>query len=85
MADYNIFFKESVDKDLRHIPKREIEIIFRKIWALAADPRPSGCEKLTGREMYRIRQGVYRILYTIQDDKLTICVVKVGHRKEVYR
>ena len=56
-----------------------------RIEALAEDPRPPGCEKLTGQQRYRLRQGRYRILYSIQDDELTIWVVKVGHRKDIYR
>jgi mRNA interferase RelE/StbE len=56
-----------------------------RIEALAEDPRPPGCEKLTGQQRYRLRQGRYRILYPIQDDELTIWVVKVGHRKDIYR
>jgi mRNA interferase RelE/StbE len=57
----------------------------KRIVALAGDPPPPGCEKLSAQERYRIRQGNYRIIYSIQDDELTIGVVKVGHRKEVYR
>jgi mRNA interferase RelE/StbE len=57
----------------------------RRIKGLARDPRPPGCEKLSGEERYRIRQGKYRILYSIEDRDLIIYVVKVGHRREVYR
>jgi len=85
MAAYKIFFRESVEKDFRSIPKKDLQRILRCIEELGEDPRPSGCEKLTGRERYRIRQGRYRILYSIQDDALTVWVVKVGHRKDVYR
>ncbi len=85
MARYNIFFRESVSKDFNSIPKKDIQKILRRIEALGEDPRPSGCEKLTGQERYRVRQGRYRILYSIQDEALTVWVVKVGHRKDVYR
>ncbi len=85
MAAYKIFFKESVEKDLDTIPKKDIQKILRRIKALADEPRPSGCEKLTGKERYRLRQGRYRVLYSIQDQTLTVSVVKVGHRKDVYR
>jgi mRNA interferase RelE/StbE len=85
MATYNIFFRESVEKDFDSIPKKDIQKIFGRISALGEDPRPSGCEKLTGQERYRVRQGRYRILYSIQDEALTVWVVKVGHRKDVYR
>ena len=57
----------------------------RRIRGLAADPRPPGCEKLSGRDRYRLRQGKYRIVYSIGDENLVVYVVKVGHRKDVYR
>ena len=85
MAEYKIFFKKSVEKDFKVIPKNDLKKILDRIEALAEDPRPQGCEKLTGQQKYRLRQGRYRILYSIQDDELTIWVVKVGHRKDIYR
>ncbi len=85
MAGYKIYFKESVEKDLRQIPQKEIKKILRRIESLIINPRTQGCEKLTGQERYRFRQGRYRILYSIQDDELTIWVVKISHRKDVYR
>ena len=85
MGKFKIFFKESVRKDFRQIPKEYVKKILNKIEALANEPRPLGCEKLTGSEKYRIRQGKYRIVYSVQDDELTVWVVKVGHRKDVYR
>ncbi len=85
MAEYKIFFKESVEKDFRLIPKKDVQKILIQIEALAKDPRPQGHEKLTGQEKYRVRQGRYRIIYSIQDKELTVWVVKVGHRKDVYR
>ena len=85
MAAYKIFFKKSVEKDFKVIPKKDLVKILERIEALAEDPRPSGCEKLSGQQKYRLWQGRYRILYSIQDDELTIWVVKVGHRKDIYR
>jgi len=85
MAAYKLFFKKSVQKDFDAIPKRDLKRILNRISALAEDPRPSGCEKLTGQERYRLRQGRYRIVYSIQDDELTVWVVKVGHRRNIYR
>lgn len=85
MAVYKIFFKKSVRKDLSTIPKNILKKILSRINSLGEEPRPEGCEKLTGQERYRLRQGKYRILYSIQDDELTIWIVKVGHRKDVYR
>ena len=85
MAEYKLFFKKSVQKDLDTIPKKDLRRILKRIEGLAEDPRPAGCEKLTGRERYRLRQGRYRILYSIRDDELTVWVVKVGYRKDIYR
>ncbi len=85
MAGYEIFFKESVWKDLKTIPKMDLKRILARIEDLGDDPRPIGSEELTGHELYRVRQGNYRILYAIQDNELTIWIIKVGHRKEIYR
>ena len=85
MAAYEIFFRESVWKELKKVPKADLKKILSRIEQLGTDPRPMGCEKLTGHEFYRIRVGNYRIVYSIQDNELTVWVVKVGHRKDVYR
>jgi len=85
MAAYRIFFRESVEKDFAAIPRGDLKKILQRIQKLADNPRPAGCEKLTGQERYRVRQGRYRILYSIQDWELTVWVVKVGHRKDIYR
>ena len=85
MAAYKIFFKKSVEKDFNVIAKKDLKKILDRIEKLGEDPRPPGCEKLTGQQRYRLRQGRYRILYSIQDDELTIWVIKVGHRKDIYR
>jgi len=85
MAAYEVYFKESVEKDFRDIPRKDLKRILQRIKSLATEPRPSGCEKLTGRERYRVRQGLYRIVYSIQDEELTVWIVKVGHRKDIYR
>jgi mRNA interferase RelE/StbE len=85
MAEYKLFFKKSVQKDFDTIPKKDLRRILNRIEALKTDPRPPGCEKLTGQERYRLRQGQYRIVYSIQDYELTVWVIKVGHRKHIYR
>ena len=85
MAEYEIFFKESVYKDQKKIPKNDLIKILARIENLADDPRPIGCEKLTDQEFYRIRQGKYRIVYSIQDNELSVWIIKIGHRKSVYR
>ena len=84
MAKYDIVFKRSVYKDLRPVPNADVKRILARIDSLADDPRGSGCEKLSGQERYRVRQGVYRILYEIVDERLIVTVVKVGHRGQVY-
>jgi mRNA interferase RelE/StbE len=85
MASYELKFKKSVARDLRPFPKQDVKRIMQRIRSLADDPRPAGCEKLSGQERYRVRQGAYRIIYEIEDARLTVLVVKVGHRREVYR
>jgi len=85
MAAYKLFFKKSVQKDFDSIPKKDLKRILSRIESLSEDLRPKDCEKLTGQERYRLRQGQYRIVYSIQDDELTVWVVKVGHRKDIYR
>lgn len=85
MAAYKIYFRESVEKDFAGIPKSDLKKILQRIKTLAEDPRPSGCEKLTGQDRYRVRQGRNRIVYSIMDQGLTVWVVKVGQRKDIYR
>jgi len=85
MDEYEIYFKESVWKELKKVPKNDLKKILSRIENLGEDPRPAGCEKLTAHELYRIRQGNYRIVYSIQDEELTVWIIKVGHRRNVYR
>lgn len=85
MENYRLAFKKSVAKDLLPLPKSDVARILKCIQSLAKQPRPQGCEKLSGQERYRVRQGVYRIIYEIQDDALLVTVVKVGHRSNGYR
>ncbi len=75
MGKYSLHFKQSVTKDLRAIPKKDVQRILKRIQSLEDDPRPPGSEKLVAQELYRIRQGRYRILYEIQDAVLIIVVV----------
>lgn len=85
MASYELAFKKSVAEDLRAIPSQDLKRILQRIRDLAEEPRPSGCEKLSGLERYRVRQGVYRIIYEIENRRLTVLIVKVAHRRDVYR
>ncbi|HLQ27290.1 MAG TPA: type II toxin-antitoxin system RelE/ParE family toxin [Acidiferrobacterales bacterium] len=86
MERYRVLIKPSAAKEIEAIPnKKDRQRIVRRIQELATDPRPPGVQKLSGHDRYRIRQGSYRIIYGVEDDKLIVYVVKVGHRKDVYR
>ena len=85
MAKYSLVFKKSVAKDLRSIPKKDIKRILKCIELLCLDPRAEGCIKLSCQERYRVRQGVYRIVYEIQETELVIMVVKIACRSVVYK
>ncbi len=84
MASYKLTFKKSVAKDLRPIPKRDLTRILKRIETLTQNPRPEGCEKLSGQERYRVRHGVCRIICEIFNQELVVMVVKMGHRRAVY-
>lgn len=85
MARYELRIKPSVAKDLRGLPKQDVQRIMNCIESLREDPRAQGCVKLGGADLYRVRQGVYRIVYAIDDGAVTVEVVRVGHRSDVYR
>jgi len=85
MGRYRIVFRKSVAKDLRRVPHRDLQRILAIIESLSEEPRPCGIDRLSGEEKYRVRQGNYRIIYQINDDKVIVIVVKVGHRNDVYR
>lgn len=85
MANYDLRIKPSAVKELEALQAKDRRRIVNKIQDLASEPRPPGCEKLSGKDRYRIRQGVFRILYEIQDREVTVTIVKIGHRRDVYR
>jgi len=86
VARYEILVKASAAKEIEDISNRkDRRRVIERIRALGDDPRPPGCQKLSGRNRYRVRQGVYRIVYSIENENLVVQVVKVGHRKDVYR
>ena len=85
MAKYRVTFKKSITKDLRTIPKNDIKKILYKIDSLAQNPRAEGCIKLSGQNSYRVRQGLYRIVYDIKDNLLVVNVIKISHRSSVYK
>ena len=85
MARFEITFRPSVAKDVKGIPATDMKRILGRINALAEDPRPPGSIKLSGKEYYRIRQGDYRIIYEIIEERVVIVVIKIGHRRDVYK
>ena len=84
-GSYSLFLKKSAERELRKIPKADLQRITQQIKELASIPRPSGSEKLAGQDSYRIRQGDYRIVYTVDDEHRQIEIIKIGHRREIYR
>ena len=84
MATYNLFIEKAVFKQLKNIPGKDYYKIMTAISNLINDPRPFGCKKLRGRPGYRIREGDYRIIYEIRDKILTVTVIEVGNRKDIY-
>jgi mRNA interferase RelE/StbE len=85
VASYRLLIKPSAGKDLEAVPRKDRARIVERISELASDPRPSGSEKLSGDDRYRVRQGVYRVVYSVDDATRVVVVVKIGHRKDVYR
>lgn len=87
MARYRIYIKRSASKELEAVaPKTVCHRIVARIQALAREPRPSGCEKLTGYDdRYRVRQGDYRVVYAVDDSEHSVTIFRIGHRREVYR
>ena len=86
MANYKIEITASAEKSLKKIPKKDLEKVVEAIQVLAISPFPSGCRKLKGEEdVYRVRQGNYRIIYEVIDNKLIVLVLKIGHRKDIYK
>lgn len=85
MASYRIYLRKSAAKELKKLPKPTIQKVIKRIESLTIEPRPIDCVKLTGQELYRIRQGSYRIVYSIQDAVLTVWVIKISHRKDIYK
>ncbi len=86
MASYNVALTASARKELRHLPRHEISRIHQRIVELAASPRPHGVKKVAGPEdVYRVRQGDYRIVYQVDDAKREVTVLRIRHRKDAYR
>ena len=85
MAAYSVLVTRSAEREIDRLPTGIRRLVVRRIQALADDPRPHGSQKLAGEDKYRVRQGDYRIVYTIEDEIVTITGVRVGHRSDVYR
>jgi mRNA interferase RelE/StbE len=84
-ASYRVVLKSEAEKELRKLPRPDLQRIVRKIAALASEPRPVGSQKLSTLDRYRLRQGDWRIAYEIAEEARRVTVVKIGHRREVYR
>ena len=82
---YSVELKKSAAREVETLPLADRRRIVERIGRLSENPRPRGCEKLAGGERYRVRQGDYRIVYSIEDALLVVWVVKVGHRRDAYR
>ena len=82
---YDLVVKKSAERELRVLPKQDLRRVTQRLQTLSHNPRPPGCEKLSGQDQYRIRQGDYRIVYAIDDTARMVILVKIGHRREVYR
>jgi mRNA interferase RelE/StbE len=87
VASYKVVIKRSAAKEIESIDQKKVrKRVVERIQALASEPRPHGCEKLSGKHArYRIRQGPFCILYEIEDENLVVFVVKVADRREVYK
>ena len=85
MGRYRLIFRKSVARDIRQIHNKAVRRILAAIDSLSENPGPVGAEKLSGQERHRVRRGDYRIVYEVTDDEVMVVVVKVGHRKDVYR
>lgn len=85
MASYSLGVRKSAVKEIAALPKKECRAVTEKMQALAHDPRPRGAEKLSGDKKYRFRHGDYRVVYEVDDAGKRIVMVRVAHRREVYR
>ena len=84
-GSYSVVLKRSAEAELRAIPPPDLRRVTDRVQRLAADARPQGSEKLSGQDRHRVRQGDYRIVYEVDDEEKIVTVVKIGHRREVYR
>jgi len=85
MGKYKVFLRRSAADELGRIPKKDLVRLIERVGALANEPRPQGCEKISALDRYRVRQGDYRVVYAIDDREKTVDIVKIGHRSDVYK
>ncbi len=85
MASYKLLIRHSAAKELEGLPRPDRRRIVARIHALSAQPRPDGSEKLSGHDKFRVRQGNHRVLYSIDDSLHIVTIVRIGHRRDVYR
>jgi mRNA interferase RelE/StbE len=86
VARYSLEIKRSAAREIADLPtKKDRRLVVERISKLADDARPPGAEKLVGNDRYRVRQGPYRIIYEVDDTARVVCIVKIAHRREVYR
>jgi len=85
VASYRLLIKPSAAKELEALPKQDRRRLVARIRKLSGDPRPPGSEKLSGHDLYRVRQGNYRVLYSVRDTDQAVVIIMIGHRREVYR
>lgn len=82
---YEVFVSDQAEKALKKIPIKDYQRIITEVQSLSENPRPAGCKKLKGRPAYRIRIGNYRVIYEIEDNRLHVFVITIGHRKNIYK
>lgn len=85
MGKYKLLIKPSALHEIEALPKKDRLRVVKRIQNLSTEPRPAGCKKLSGEEKYRVRQGWYRIVYSVDDKEQIVLVAKVGHCRDVYR
>jgi len=86
MTRYSVEISRTAERQLKRLPQGERQRIARTVAMLAIEPRPRGARKLAGYDdVFRIRTGRYRVIYSVEEDRLVVLVLKIGHRKDVYR
>ena len=85
MASYRLQIKPTAVKELEAIQLKDRKRLVARIRRLAEEPRPEGCEKLSGQDKYRVRQGHYQVLYSVDDSEPSVTIVKIGYRRDVCR